>query len=353
MSPARSGERLGRLRAALPLPCETVAWLALAARGLVVRGNGLNLDMVTVRYTVPPMLRPTAVGLLSGIALYALFQALRRRPVRPYLRTVISAAWWTLGLRIWVVCLVLTYTYMWLKVSVPLINYRLWDEQLWSLDRIVHFGISPSIFWRELLAGSGLLPWIDRWYGLWTSSITLAVGFFCAAPEAATRRRVMLSTVLLWVLGSWIYLALPAVGPAYVRPEVWDGVREEMPASQNAQAALWRNYQRVLEGREGELRAFKPAYGVAALPSLHVAGHFLLLLWIRRWARPLLVPAVLAVTATFVGSVVTGWHYAVDGYLGIALAWGVDRLALYGDRVLDPSSGGDASEVTAEPPARA
>ncbi len=64
------------------------------------------------------------------------------------------------------------------------------------------------------------------------------------------------------------------------------------------------------------------------MPSLHVGGHWLVMLWSRRLARPLFMPAVVATFLTFLGSVVTGWHYAVDAYIGIALAQSAYWLAL-------------------------
>ena len=45
----------------------------------------------------------------------------------------------------------------------------------------------------------------------------------------------------------------------------------------------------------------------------------MLMLWLRRYARPLFLPAVIATVLTFLGSIVTGWHYAVDGYVGVGL----------------------------------
>ena len=62
--------------------------------------------------------------------------------------------------------------------------------------------------------------------------------------------------------------------------------------------------------------------GISAMPSLHVAlaTLFAILAWqCQRWLGALLT--VFAV-ATQIGSVVLGWHYAVDGYAGALLAYG-------------------------------
>jgi hypothetical protein len=63
------------------------------------------------------------------------------------------------------------------------------------------------------------------------------------------------------------------------------------------------------------------------MPSLHVGVHFLFALWARRHAPRLFLPCTLATALTFLGSLTTGWHYALDGYAGMLLAWGAVALA--------------------------
>jgi hypothetical protein len=146
------------------------------------------------------------------------------------------------------------------------------------------------------------------------------VVFFAAAPRQDLRRSFLLSCSLMWTLGAAIYLAFPTVGPIYTDSAVFAPVIEDLPRAAGGHAALWENYEKLIAGREGQLYAFNPTRGVAALPSLHVGAHVLFFLWSRRFA-PVLSPFLLAASVlTFVGSVVTGWHYAVDGYAGAALA---------------------------------
>ena len=331
--PSDGGEAAaGRWRRWRPLPFEIAAWGSLVVAVAFLRAHGLRIDWNTVVYTVPPLFRPTAQVLLAGPLLYAVYLLLRRRPLRPYLRRLVSRDWLLLWLRLWLTCFVFTYAYFWLKVCVPLINSRLWDRELWALDRIAHFGVSPSIFLTELIQGTGLAAPIEVWYGWWLPTMMFGLSFFCAAPDAGTRRRFMLSSVLIWTLGPWVYMAVPALGPVYVYGETWREIGPELPRNRAAQAMLWRNYQTVVAGRDGTLKRFNPTRGIAAMPSLHVGGHWLLLLWIRRRARPWVVPAALGTVATLVGSVVTGWHYALDGYVGIGIA----TLAYWAAWRLDP-----------------
>ena len=96
-----------------------------------------------------------------------------------------------------------------------------------------------------------------------------------------------------------------------------------------------------MEGRRtGNLRQFNPTRGIAAMPSLHVGVHFFFFLWARRRARPLAMPFALATALTFAGSLLTGWHYAVDGYVGMLLAWLCYRIGRWRegeDPVEDPA----------------
>lgn len=316
-------------RAFLPYPFEIAAWTGLLVAVVFLRAHGLRIDRVAFDYTVPPLIPVLGKFFLAGILLYLLYTALRRQSLRAYLKRILDWRWLFLSLRLWVVFIVFTFGYFWLKVCVPLVNPRLWDEALWRLDSLLHLGFSPSLFMVELTRGTLMMPLLDRWYGWWLLSISLSLAFFCSFPTQLARRQFLFSCVLLWTMGAWIYIALPAVGPIYVFGEVWQEIVPQIPQADGAHRLLWENYQRVLTGRDtGLLRAFNPTRGVAAMPSLHVGGHWLVMLWARRLARPLWVPALVGTALTFLGSIVTGWHYAVDGYMGIALAQGAYWLAL-------------------------
>ena len=302
-----------------PYPFEIVAWPTLLVAVIFLRLQGLRMDWVTVQYTVPPLIPVMGKYFVVGTLVYSGYLLLRRQSLLPYWRRVLSVSWLVMTLRLWLAIIVFTYTYFWLKVSVPLVNHRIWDPLLWRLDSFIHAGFSPSLFLVELTRGTGLMRLLDLWYGLWLPSVSLGIAFFIALPGARVRRRFVLSCVLIWVMGAWMYVAIPALGPVYAFPSTWQQAATELTAAQGGQQALRDNYQRVLAGRTGVLKQFNPTRGIAAMPSLHVGAHWLLMLWIRRYARPFFVPAVIATFLTLMGSIVTGWHYAVDGYVGIGL----------------------------------
>lgn len=323
-------EKVTGWRRFLPYPFEVVSLVGLVTAVAFLRGRGLRIDWVTFDYTIPPLLVPMAQSFLVGIVLHAGWVALRRDSVRRYLRAVVKPGWLLLLTRLWIACLAFTYTYFWLKVCVPLVNPRLWDGLFWRLDIALHLGFSPNLFLARLVQGTPVAALLDLWYALWLPSVTYGIAFFVASVGARTRRRFVLSCILTWSIGAWLYVALPALGPVYAFQQALREVPIATPRAVGGQGLLWENYQKVVAGRSGPLRQFNPTRGVAAFPSLHVGGHWLLMLWVRRRMRPLFAVAAVGTLLTFLGSLVTGWHYAVDGYAGILVAqfayWAALRL---------------------------
>ncbi len=333
-----------------PYPVEMVAWGLFTTSVIFLLVKGLPFNAVTLRYTFAPFVRRAPVFLLLGIGIHlatygiGLLRTRDPRPLRAYVRGILSPRWLLAWLRLYVAYMMVTYVYFWIKVVIPLVNPRLWDSALSRLDRLLHLGLSPNILLVELVRDTPLPTLLDQWYAWWLPSVMAVIAFFSTARSEPLRRSFMLSCVLLWGLGTWFYMAVPAVGPIYVQPELFQGVIEEMPSATGGQAVLWENYQKVLAGRSGRLGSFNPTRGVAAMPSLHVAAHFLFALWARRFARPLWVPFLLGTLLTYLGSIVTGWHYAVDAYVALALAYGVFRLSLR----LEPVSLATPTEITQE-----
>ena len=62
------------------------------------------------------------------------------------------------------------------------------------------------------------------------------------------------------------------------------------------------------------------SFRVSAMPSLHVAN--VVLLALIAWQRSRIIGVLIAGYAAIIqlGSVILAWHYAVDGYVGAALA---------------------------------
>jgi len=313
-------------------PFEWLAYGVLIGTVLLLTALGRPISGASIQYTFTAMAGVLPAALLLGVALQAYYQWTERRPIQQYLQHLCSREWLLSWLRLWLACWAVSFSYFWVKVYVPTLHEGTWDSSLWQLDRLLHLGFSPNELAVVALGRAPLVGWLDTWYGLWLASVVWSLAFFAASDDSLLRRRVVLSALLLWAVGAIIYLLIPAVGPIYVFEETWSSVRGSMPIAEQTQSMLWSNYQSVLDSRAGEARAFDHRLGVAALPSLHVAFHGLFALWAWQHARVVRVIFVLMAVLTFAGSLLTGWHYAVDGYLGLALAVLCQRVAIWLER---------------------
>jgi membrane-associated phospholipid phosphatase len=116
-------------------------------------------------------------------------------------------------------------------------------------------------------------------------------------------------------------MLVPSIGPAYSFPGIWSAAEPFLQLSRHFQAVLIKNYQAVLRlpsgGSVGDVQLM---FGVAAFPSLHVAFQTFTFLWMRRvWISGQVVFGIFALVI-LIGSVITGWHYLIDGIAGIVMA---------------------------------
>ena len=257
----------------------------------------------------------------AGLVIRAVV-AWRRQQLRAYLAVIRSPRWITDTLRIALFSGVFIHTYGWIKLAVPLLRSRLFDQELWDLDAMLFAGYSPSEFFLTLFSAPSVLRAIDWTYAnVFFASLVIASVFFGSSPSARLRIAFMDSNVLLWLSGAWLYVALPSLGPAYRFPAVWLPLAALLDRTQTLQRLLMTNYQNVLQFARGVGRPVNVLFGVAAFPSLHVAFQTLVFLWMRRvWRWGGIVFGVFVVTI-LIGSIVTGWHYLIDGVAGILLAW--------------------------------
>jgi hypothetical protein len=308
-------------------PFEIAAYALTLIVVAILRAHGLRMNGHAFGWSFVPMIENLPRVLAIGLGLQVAGHLLTRRSLGDWLRRVARPRSLVLWLRLWFAAMALTFSYTWLKVCVPLLRTRVFDPELWRLDRALHLGVSPSIFVTQLFHGTVLTPLFDSWDGLWVTSVLglLSYGFLADDPRA--RRHVATAWILLGFAGVFIYLALPALGPCYSFPDVFADVLPRMPDAAAGQRALWGNYVRMIAGRDGSLRQFNPYLGIAAMPSLHVGADWMFALWARRFAPRLFLPLALATLLTFLASLLTGWHFAVDGYVGLALAWLAVRAA--------------------------
>ena len=228
--------------------------------------------------------------------------------------------------RLLVALALVAWAYSWLKVFVPRLNGWITDPLLAVLDFKLHFGINPNRFLIELFPSPAFWRFLDVYYGQFVLTMGLAFAWFGSALSARERARFASGFALLWITGAWLYVAAPSLGPCYVFPDDYAAVRPEMPLQTETQHLLLAQYHAVTKGGEASRRGLSAVFGIGAMPSLHVAGQAFVAFFARRRQPRLSFLFGLCTVLTFAGSLISGWHYAVDGYAGILLAWGAWKL---------------------------
>lgn len=303
---------------------QTLAALALAQR---YGGAGLSGTFLVILKTLAVM---TPLFLLV-FTLWALARIARQRPaVRPIPVLWREISGWardlprvTSGLVALLATLAFCNAFSSVKELIPQIAPFAWDSALAGIDRALHGGTDPY----RLIAPLGELPHatllLDLVYRLWFVVLYFVVFAACFADRNRTARNAFLIAFpLTWGLGgNALALLFSSAGPCFQAPlGLGDGfeplmahlrqVNETTPIlALTIQDALWTGYA---EG--GGL------HGISAFPSMHVASTTLLALYAFTWRRWAGWAMTGFLGLILLGSVHLGWHYAVDGYAGAALA---------------------------------
>ncbi len=216
------------------------------------------------------------------------------------------------------------------------------DVPLANFDRWMHFGNDPVSFLHSLFSYADTWRFFAFFYGpgwmLWVNGFVFWMAI--AAPKAELRRRFFVSYVFAWaILGNIVaWLALSA-GPAFYAQVTGDGVRfapalaavsaNVLPNGtgiRDIQLYLWDLYVSRTSGF---------GMGISAFPSLHVAMVTLCCLVSLEVDRVLAAAGLIIVLIIETGSVLFGWHYAIDGYFSIlvmsAFWWAIRHVAALRD----------------------
>lgn len=320
-----------RLRSWRPFPHEVAALL------YVVVGVFL-LERLPVTYpreglVIAASMPAAGFGVCTAVLL-GVRELLRRRKGRP--RELPPAVEALFLFRAIVVLFPVLSVHFLLKSFIWLVNPRTWDVFLWDLDRAVHLGLSPSLFLTGAFTGRGFLRFLDLVYSnVYFLLIVVSVPLLLLVRELNRRLAFLAAYAFVWMAGSVAYLAFPAWGPIFVFPDVFEDVLRYMPGTVSVQEVLFREIHSLVNA---PLAPRILRFGcVAAFPSLHLAVVTLFAAASRPVSRAWFVANVVVVVLMLLGSVVTGYHYLVDGWAGIALGLGAFAL---GSRLFPATPGG-------------
>jgi len=229
-----------------------------------------------------------------------------------------------------VVLLAITFTF--LKNEIHALNPFLLDAQFAEIDRLLHGGTDPWVLLHPILGRPHITTALDFAYRAWFVFVYMAVCLACLDRRDVNRSTVFLvAFALCWLVGGNILATvLASVGPVYYaefgfgnnfaqQMELLKGSHKISPVwSLEVQDMLMDGYNNRTYLR-----------GISAMPSMHVALSALLALYGFTYSRWLGWGLVAFTLTILLGSVHLGWHYAIDGYVSVALVivlWWVAKI---------------------------
>ena len=324
----------------------------LALRKLVI-GNGLFILTTTIYFAsymalVSPLTNAQSsvfgivatvlVSKILPIMLFAIvinrvyFVAKYQRPKSP-IKAIVIEVWRVLsdrnrlmlGLPIIIIMLPFQYAFVSIKTNIPLIAPFSWDEVFYEIDKVVHLGVDPWLIVDPFFRlNDYFVLALSFNYSLWFVFMwaTFLVYAFGRSMDEG-RTRYLLAFFLTWPIGgSYLAIAFSSAGPAFFGDlgigydpytpliSYLSDLNLTLPISAiDLQTALWNSYA---DGGHN--------YGISAMPSMHNATA--LLSAIGAWQLNRLAGIFLSIHAVliYIGSFYLGWHYAIDAYLGWAVA---------------------------------
>ncbi|CAN1495965.1 Inositolphosphotransferase Aur1/Ipt1 [Paracoccaceae bacterium] len=226
-----------------------------------------------------------------------------------------------------------------LKNLLPVLNPFSWDADFSELDRVLHFGTLPHEFLDAVFGAHYSLSFFTGIYNLWLFLMYFVLVIACfLRTDNPHRIRYLIAFILTWSIGGNLLATLfSSAGPPYFANlglgSTYEPLMQVLKAHAltgaltvvDTQALLWRWH---ISGQQ--------INAISAFPSMHVASSVLMAIVAFQFSRLLGVLMSLFAMGIMIGSVLLGWHYAVDGYAGglvaalswIAAGWLVQRTSL-------------------------
>lgn len=212
-----------------------------------------------------------------------------------------------------------------IKSSIPDIVPFWADPYFIAFDRFLFFGNMPHEFFGFLFGSDTAIVVLNFIYNIWLISVVLLMFFIALTSDNELRLHILHASVISWfIAGNWMAVIFSSVGPVFYEEFFGDNLiyaplMENLEAINVRTGMVW-----ALNAQRGLLLAYShpesPISGISAMPSMHVLFAFIIAFAAMKVGRFAAVAGYLFAILIFIGSVVLGWHYAVDGIAGVLAA---------------------------------
>jgi hypothetical protein len=230
-------------------------------------------------------------------------------------------------------------TFSSIKQVIPQIQNFSWDQKLMEVDYFLHFGNHPWRLMRPLIENELIIRTLDLLYMLWFIILFCFCLWMAWSKRRMLRLQFFICTSIVWmVFGSLLGTIFSSAGPCYYSKVVAQGFNPYQPLMNNLYKIHDKRPLWAISNQLGVWDAYVnnewlPFGGISAMPSIHVAMAVVFALLGMHVNRFLGIVLIIYAIIIYIGSVVLGWHYAVDGYLSsilVVLLWKVTGKRLRG-----------------------
>jgi hypothetical protein len=224
-----------------------------------------------------------------------------------------------------IACTIIVMVFTALKIEIVNLHPFSWDAAFMRADRVIGFGTPYWQLLQPVLGNPFFTVILNFAYAVWFLILFGCLFWQLSRPRSnALRSQFLMAFAIAWFFGGFLLATIfSSAGPCFYRyvvqgPDPYAPLMQYLRHTRehwfiwtlDTQDMLWRAY---LTG-QGDVQ------GISAMPSMHVTVASLMTFLGWRTNRYLgLAFGAFAVTI-FLGSIMLGWHYAVDGIAGVALA---------------------------------
>ncbi len=301
----------------------------------VFRLPGVNLKSIG---EMSEMFVMAAIPAIFGSALLALaiFHFFRIatvvRPERPaqalyqaMKADVLDPRRYIIGLPVFIAMFVFMNIFSQIKANITLVNPFSWDEAFMKLDYWLHFGNHPWELLQPLVGHPFVTFLIAKLYSVWLGIMWITWMWLAFDKRLSLLRTQFFAAFFLtWMIGGGLLaIVFSSAGPVYysnlgLSPDPFIGLFNYLRDANETFAIDSLFVQDVLwDAHTGKVSLVA---GISAMPSMHNATALLFVLVTWPVSRRLGMAMAAFAFVIFIGSIHLGWHYAVDGYLGFAVA---------------------------------